>query len=394
MKKRSLLVGAVIGATMSAGVVPAISSDEIIAGFPDKLKVLYNNTATTVVEPDLSNFTPPAKPWKWCHSESYQGNPWRVALTNEIKRLVDGLIADGTVSSFEMSDSNGDASIQISHIRSFVEKECSVITSVPGSPTGLNAAVEAAAEAGIPFVTGAATVTSPAAFNADANYYQWGYDMAKSLSESLGGKGNVVMVEGIAGVSIVNDQRLGAQAAFGDYPDIKVVRMVNGNWSPADTKSVILQTLATNPAPINGVWTTGSETRVVTEAFKEAGRPIPVVTGSVTGDALGYWKADNDAIKFTGGAVLPKDIGQAVFRLAGRILAGQKPVLNTIMTPIPVVTMADFPGWYGDCMKPDSSAIFPVSPTDPIPAEVMQAFFGDATSAPGWDYSTVPGACD
>lgn len=37
-------------------------------------------------------------PRKWCHSGSYQGNPWRVTVTKELKRLVDGLIADGSVS--------------------------------------------------------------------------------------------------------------------------------------------------------------------------------------------------------------------------------------------------------------------------------------------------------
>ena len=68
-------------------------------------------------------FTPPPKPWKWCHSESYQGNPWRVAVTDELHRLVNGLIAKGIVSSFQVSDSNTDASQQINQIRAFIDKE-------------------------------------------------------------------------------------------------------------------------------------------------------------------------------------------------------------------------------------------------------------------------------
>jgi len=381
------------GLFLATSVANAASVEEVLKTLPKHLQAEYKHSTSTVEIPSFDKFTAPTKAWKWCHSESYQGNPWRVALTNELKRLVEGLVADGTVSSFEMSDSNGDASIQISHIRSFIEKKCDIITSVPGSATGLNAAIEAAAEAGIPFVTGAAGVTTAAAFNVDSNYYKWGYDMAKSLSETLGGKGNVVMVEGIAGISIVDQQRAGAQAAFGEYNDIKVVRMVNGNWTPSVTKSVILQTLATNPAPIHGVWTTGSEARVVAEAFKQAGRALPVVTGSVSGDALGYWKANPDEFKFTGGAVLPSWIGQSMFRVASRIMAGQKPVLNTLMIPIPSVAMADFESWYGDCMKPDSAEIFPVSPKDPVPAEVMSAYFGDNTSAAGWDFSKVTPAC-
>lgn len=392
MKIRTI-IGTVAGLALMAGVASAASIEEVMNSLPETLQAEYKNSTSTVAIPSFDKFTAPTQPWKWCHSESYQGNPWRVALTNELKRLVEGLVADGTVSSFEMSDSNGDASIQISHIRSFIEKECDIITSVPGSPTGLNAAIEAAAEAGIPFVTGASAVTSEAAFNVDSNYYKWGYDMAKGLSNSLGGKGNVIMVEGIAGYSITDQEREGALAGFNEFPDIKVVRKVNGDWTPSVTKSVVLQTLATNPAPIHGVWTAGSETRVIAEAFAQAGRALPVTTGSITGDALGYWKANPDTFKFTGHALLPAWIGQSLFRSASRIMGGQQPVLNTIMFPIPTVEMSDFDSWYGDCMKPDSAEIFPVAPSDPVPASVMKAYFGSDTPAAGWDYSKVPAAC-
>ncbi len=382
-----------IAAAMSGGAALA-DGHSALANLPAALQSEYENSTTPVAVADLSNFTAPDGPYKWCHSESYQGNPWRVALTSELKRLVEGLIEDGVVSSFEMSDSNGDASLQISHIRSFIEKDCGIITSVPGSATGLNAAIEAAAEAGIPFVTGATSVTSEAAFNVDSNYYKWGYDMAKNLADALGGSGNVVMVEGIAGVAIVDQQRAGAQAAFADYPNVKVVRVVNGDWTPSVTKSVILQTLATNPGSIDGVWTTGSETRVIAEAFDQAGRPLPVVTGSISGDALGYWKANPDKFRFTGGALLPSWIGQSLFRASSRIMAGQEPVVNTMMIPIPAADSSGFDGWYGDCMKPDSAEIFPVAPNDPLKPEVMAAYFGgNETPAPGWDYSEVTPAC-
>lgn len=364
-----------------------------ISVLPANLQSEYTNSTSTVVAPDLSNFTPPTGAYKWCHSESFQGNPWRVALTNELKRLVNGLVEAGVVSDFEMSDSNGDASLQISHIRNFTEKGCDIITSVPGSPTGLNAAVEAAAAKGIPFVTAAAAVTSESAFNVDSNYYKWGYDMAKNLSEKLAGKGNVIMVEGIAGVSIVDQQRSGAKDAFKQYPGIKVVRMVNGNWTPSVTKSVILQTLATTPGKIDGVWTTGSETRVVAEAFQQAGRPIPIITGSVSGDALGFWKQNPHTFKFTGGAVLPSWIGQSLFRVSSRIMMGQKPVVNTLMIPIPAVDNSTMGEWYASCMRPDSAEIFPVAKNDPLPMAVLNTYFNANTSAVGWDYSQVIPAC-
>ena len=384
-----------VGLTLAASISAASAAgvDDVIKSLPADLQTEYQNSATPVGLPQVPKVDKDGAAL-WCHSESYQGNPWRVALTNELKRLVQGLIDEGKVSAFQMTDSNGDVGLEISNIRSLIDAGCDIITSVPGSPTGLNAAVDAAAEAGIPFITAASTVTSPNAINVDSNYYKWGYDMARDLSEAIGGKGNVVMVEGIAGVSIVDQQRQGAQAAFADYPDVKVVRMVNGDWTPSVTKAVILQTLATNPAPIDGVWTTGSESRVIAEAFAQAGRPVPVITGSVTGDALGYWKANPDAFKFTGHAVLPQWMGQNLFRVSSRILSGQEPKLSTLMIPIPEVPMSSFDAWYADCMKPDSAEIFPVNPEDPVPSEVMNAYFSSSELAPGWNYADVPGACN
>ena len=118
-------------------------------------------------------------------------------------------------------------------------------------------------------------------------------------------------------------------------PTSRPSRSVNGNWTANVTKTVVLQTLATNPAPIDAVWTTGSESRVVAEAFAEAGRPAPLITGSITGDALGYWKANPDKYRFEGNAVLPGWTAQTLYRVGLRMLEGQKPKLNVLLDPDP-----------------------------------------------------------
>ena len=151
------------------------------------------------------------EPWKWCHSESYQGNPWRVTVTTELKRLVEGSPA---AASFDVSDSNNDLAQQINQIRAFIDKGCTVITSVAGSATALNDVIKAAYDKNIPFITAAGSVTSPYAINVDSNYAAWGYDMIKAISAAKGGKANVLMVEGIAGNPIVarGDARASDQA--------------------------------------------------------------------------------------------------------------------------------------------------------------------------------------
>lgn len=395
MAQRKTLLATAAAVALAVTAVPALAAggEDLIKTLPDSLQVLYQNAPQEIMPSAYDNFTPKAKPWKWCHSESYQGNPWRVAVTNELRRLVDTLIANGTVSSFEVSDSNGDVAQQINQIRAFIDKGCSIITAIPGSSTGVNDAVEAAYKAGIPFVTASATVTSPYAINVDSNFYRWGYEMMDAVAKKLNGKGNVLMVEGIAGAPIVAMERAGADKVLAANPGLHVVRSVNGNWTANVTKTVVLQTLATNPSKIDAVWTTGSESRVVAEAFAEAGRPAPLITGSITGDALGYWKANPDKYHFEGNAVLPGWTAETLHRVALRIMEGQKPKLNTLLIPIPPVHGDELGKWYQDCMTPDSVSVFPVPPQDPMPETELDGYFKNPAPTPGYDYAKVPGAC-
>jgi ribose transport system substrate-binding protein len=203
----------------------------------------------------------------------------------------------------------------------------------------------------------------------------------------------VLLVEGIAGHPIVVQERQGADRALAEEPGLKVVRTVNGNWTANVTKTVVLQALATNPGKIDAVWTTGSESRVIAEAFAQAGRPAPLISGSITGDALGYWKANPDKYRFTGHGVLPHWTAETLFRVGVRVLQGERPKLNTLLMPIPPISMADFGAWYQSCMTPSAVSIFPVPPTDPVPEAVLDGYFTNAAPTKGWDYSKVPGAC-
>lgn len=364
-----------------------------LSALPEELQALYVGIEDTIMPAAFDDFEMPAQPWKWCHSESYQGNPWRVSVTEELERLVGLYIEQGWVSDFEMSDSNGDVSRQIAQIQAFIDKGCSVITSFAGSATALNGAIEAAYEAGIPYIAGAGAVTSPYAINVDSNYVAFGRDLAQAIVDDLGGEGSVLRVEGIAGSPIVAQQRMGADMAFDAAPGITVVRDVNGNWTANVTKSVVLQVLATNPAPIDAVWTSGSEARVVAEAFVEAGREMPLITGSISGDALGYWHEHQDQFRFEGGALMPSWTAQTLFRVAVRVLEGQQPLVNTLMIPVPAVRNAELEAWYRPCMTPDAVSVFPVAPEDPMPESLMDGYFANPSPVTLFDYADTPDAC-
>jgi ribose transport system substrate-binding protein len=382
-------------ATIAAPAIAAHAADDraaLIAKLPSDLQALYTDPID--VGPSMySDFKLPPKPWKWCHSESYMGNPWRVTFNNELKRLVESAKASGDVSDFLVSDSNGDTAQQISQIRAFIDQRCSVITTIAGSSTGLDDAIQAAYKAGIPVITSAGAVTSPYAINVMHNQNLWGYQMGKGIAAGLPGGGNVLHVEGISGNPLVKQENAGLDKAVAESKTLKVVRTVSGKWTGSTTKTVVLQAIATSPQKVDAVWSTGSEARFIAEAFAQAGRPLPLITASISGDALGYWHEHQDTFKFFGGEVSPHVAAENAFRVALRVLEGQKPLVNTIIAPMPTVTQADLPTWYKDCMKPDSSSIFPIPPKDPFPEELMNGYFQNGAATPQYDFSKVPPSC-
>ncbi|MFN8622645.1 MAG: substrate-binding domain-containing protein [Chloroflexota bacterium] len=169
---------------------------------------------------------------------------------------------------------------QANGIDDAVAKGVDLILLTSLSRAGLQAPVERAVAAGIPVVTCMATVAGDGpTVDVSRNIPMQGYESAKGLAEKLGGKGNIVMLHGIAGVDAAEFWKSGAHAAFAEYPDIKIVGEDYGNWSVSDATDVMRTILTANPE-IDGVWVGGLEMGVsVVNAFKDAGRDMPKMAG-------------------------------------------------------------------------------------------------------------------
>jgi ribose transport system substrate-binding protein len=384
-----LLVSVVVG---PGSVSAARARNGLLSSLPPQLRVLYTHTVDVVSPSPYNHFAAVRTPWKICFADSYEGNPWRLQVRKELERLAAQFHRAGKVSQIMTAVSNNDVALQISQVRGFIDKHCSAILLTPQSPTGVNSAIKAAFNAHIPVVSFASAATSPYGISADSNYYVWGQDMARGIVRQLHGTGNVIMVKGIAGTPTAEAENQGAQPVWSKNPGIHIVGQVYGNWTPAITKSAVLQALATHPQKIDAVWTTGSELREVAEAFDQAHRPVPLITASVSGDGLGYLH-QNKSAKFYGGAVLPTWNAQAGFRVAVRILEGQHPKLNVIMWPIPVASSAALNLWWRACMTPSTANIFPVAPKDPMPESLLNKYFRNGHATPPYSYAQSPKPC-
>jgi ribose transport system substrate-binding protein len=368
-------------------------AQKVINELPDELKSLYVKVGTPVDIAAYDKFKAPKSPWKFCFSDSYQGNPWRVAVRAEFDRLVKTYQDAKLVSDYLFENSNNDVDLQNAQIMQFIKDGCNVIFSIPSSTDGHDEAIKAAYDAGIPFITGEGAVTSPYAITVTSNFYIWGSDLATGIAKSLNGKGNVLIVEGLKDHNIVLLQRQGADDGFKQFPDIKILGSVNGDWTPSVTKTALRDVLSLIREPIDAVWTTGSEAKSVAEAFEERGLPLPLITASISSDALGYWKEHPEDFKFFGHGNLPGRLAQGMFKVGVRILLGQTPKLNLVMMPLPEVTQETLGDWYQPCMNTESGDVFPVPPTDPNAESVLNNYFKNGSEIPDFKYSDTPNPC-
>ncbi|OPY97031.1 LacI family transcriptional regulator [Bradyrhizobium sacchari] len=102
--------------------------------------------------------------------------------------------------------------------------------------------------------------------------YKLGYDIAKMLFDHLGGKGNVVILEGIKGSNTGDERKRGFDAALKEYPNIKLLASQPANFQRLLGLQV-MENLIQQHSEINGVIAAADASALgAAEALKAAGR--------------------------------------------------------------------------------------------------------------------------
>jgi ribose transport system substrate-binding protein len=189
----------------------------------------------------------------------------------------------------------------------------------------LDAIVTRAYEEGIPVVLVDRRVTSEN-FTTFITASDWVYGRmsAQWMVEKLGGKGNIVMLPGMAGVSVAETRITAAKQVFANYPDIKVLDLQYTDWSPAKGKQVMAALIQKYGTEINGVWNDhGLQGSGAIEAMVEAGWTTlpPVTCADLNGCVKGAVENKAPAFNYD----YPPAMGGLSVEVALDILAG-KPV--------------------------------------------------------------------
>ena len=207
-------------------------------------------------------------------------NIWRVGMLHAIQKAA----ADNKdkIKQLIVTDANDDPAKQVADTQDLLQRGVDLLIVSPATAQALDPVVTQATKAGVPVVLVDRRVTSENFVTfITASDTVAGRFFAQWLVEKLGGKGNIVMIAGIAGASPAELKIAAAKQVFANYPGIKILDLQYTDWSPAKGKEVMAAMIQKYGDQINGVWSDhGLEASGAIEAFVEAGwkGKIPPIT--------------------------------------------------------------------------------------------------------------------
>ncbi len=292
-------------------------------------------------------------------SNSFIGNKWRIEMENVFKAA---LQMEPFKSQIDGSwfNSGNDVSKQSQQVTNLIAERVDAIIINAASPIGLNGILNQAAERGILVVSFDNIVTTPKALKVDTDQVEFGKKLADWLAKRLNGKGNVIMVTGVAGTSVDQDRNKGADEVWAKNPGIKVVNRYTGMWDSSTAERNTAAVLNSMPQ-IDGIWCQGG-TDGVLKAFIAANRPLPPTAG----------EAENGFRKFM--------IGYDNHKVEG-ISIGQPPFLSVVSLELArQILNKDYP-------RKDITIPFPYVTNDTVKVgetvfpDLPDSFFADFTDS-------------
>jgi ribose transport system substrate-binding protein len=268
------------------------------------------------------------KKWVIGVSNTLVGNGWREEMICSVKAEA---LASGKVSKVIVANRNGGPTEQIADLRSLISRGVNAIIVNPSDRDKLNPVIKQAKDKGIVVVAVDQGVSAPEAHVATNDQVAYGRLGAEWLFRTLGGKGNVVEMRGIAGVPADNDRHKGFTEALAKNPGIKVVKQVFTGWDYSKGGQQALD-LLNSSTKIDGIWTSGIDYTVV-KAFQTLNKPYVPVVGADNNEFLHQLLTLNDK-GLKGAAVTnPATIGGVGTSIALDVLEGRQVPRETLLTP-------------------------------------------------------------
>jgi len=174
-----------------------------------------------------------------------------------------------------------------------------------------------------------------------ADDFEIGYRQARYLFDKLGGKGKIVVIEGVPAAPTNRERLRGYKRAFAEYPGIQVLGSGLGNYQQPDAKRVMEKFLAEHQQ-IDAVLSANEGMALgALEALKEAKRTAIVV--GINGILPAIKQIETGAILATVDFNMFK-IGCTATRAAVRYLK-HEPLPEKVMLPAEVIDKTNYKAW-------------------------------------------------
>lgn len=323
------------------------------------------------------------------------GQPFTIGISNPfisseyrtqmIQELIDTnkeYLDKGITTELVIESADTDVPGQIQQLQNLINKGVDAILVNPGDVNGLNATLQEAVGKGIIVISVDQELATPNVYNVGIDQKEWAKTSAKWLADKLGGKGNIVLIEGFPGHPANEARMSGVNEVLAGYPDIKVLGKDTGKWDEATGQQVMSNFLASFPT-MDGYWTQDGMAIGAFQAVLAANPskfPVAVLEGRC--QALQLW---SDRLKtdpnFESIAVAnPPGVSPTGLRIAVNMLMGKQVDKSKLgganglsfVIPVPVtVTKDNFEQVFSQCSGKPATYLLDGIMTD---EEVQQYF--------------------
>jgi ribose transport system substrate-binding protein len=274
------------------------------------------------------------------------GNPFFVQIAKGAEAKARQLGGAGV--KFSAVSSNYDLNLQTNQMEDFIAANVDLIVLGAADSKGIAPAVRKARAANIMVV--AVDVAAEGGVNATvmSDNRQAGEIAAKFLADKLGGKGNIVIVNGPP-VSSVMDRVKGAEAVFSRHPGIKLLsKDQNAGGNRMGGMNVTTDLLTAHPK-IDAIFAINDPTGLgASLAVQQARRSGIVIAGVDGAPDAGKALRDSKSPFLATAAQDPFTMAARAVEVGHELLQGRKPAQEMILIPVTLVTrenIGSYKGW-------------------------------------------------
>ena len=199
-------------------------------------------------------------------------NPYFVSMQEALKEAAASIGAQVVV-----TDAAHDVSKQISDVEDMIHQGIKILLVNPTDTDGIKNAVQEAHDAGIIVVAVDANAAGPVDSFVGSKNRDAGYQSCKYLAKSIGGKGEVAILDGIPVVPII-ERVEGCKAALAETPDVKIVTTQNGKQE-RDTALTVTENMIQAHPKLAGIFSVNDGGAMgVLAAIQSSGKDIKLTS--------------------------------------------------------------------------------------------------------------------